>query len=260
MLNVAVIGCGWLGLPLAVSFINKKYSVIGTTTSSNKIPDLKELGISSFLLDLTKSIKQEHLFFLEKVDVFVVNIPPSKLKGDKSYSEILLEFVKLIPINSKVILVSTTGVYPEILKIAEESYEFSESDLNKETVQAEIKLQNFLKNRLTILRLAGLIGVNRHPVKFLAGKKDLPNGYGPINLIHLEDAIGLINKIISVKFWGEIVNGCYPFHPSKSYYYIKKAALYSLIPPVFLEEGEDHKMVSEVKSKIYLNYEYTVEI
>ena len=65
MLNLAVVGCGWLGLPLAVSLKNKNYSVIGTTTFINKIPSLKELGISAFRLDLSDPIKKKELVFLK---------------------------------------------------------------------------------------------------------------------------------------------------------------------------------------------------
>ena len=260
MLNVAVVGCGWLGLPLAVSLKNKNYSVIGTTTSINKIPSLKELGISAFRLDLSDPIQKKELVFLNELDLMILNIPPSKLKGNLSYSEALLVFVKLVQPSTKLIFVSTTGVYPDSIKNADESYQFTEEDLKKETVQAEVKLSKFLANRLTIIRLSGLIGLNRHPVKFLAGKKDLPNGDAPINLIHLEDAIGIIEKVISEQFWGEIINGCYPSHPSKSDYYTKSAILFSLEHPCFLKQGENLKKVSESKSINKLKYNYIASI
>ena len=166
MLNVAVVGCGWLGLPLAVSLKKKNYSVIGTTTSRNKIPSLKELGISAFILDLSEPLQKKDVLFLDQLDLVIINIPPSKLKGDFSYSEALLHFVALIKSKIKIIFVSTTGVYPDSIRIAEESYVFNEEDLEKETVRAEFKLKQFLKNRLTIIRLAGLIGLNRHPINY----------------------------------------------------------------------------------------------
>ncbi len=260
MLNITVIGCGWLGLPLAVSLVKKNHTVFGTTTSINKIPYLKELGISSFVLDLSEPIEKNKIEFLNQSDLVIINIPPSKLKGQKSYSDYLLEFVKLTQTSTKIILISTTGVYPDAIQIADESYEFKLEDLEKETVQAEIKLKDFLANRLTIIRLAGLIGADRHPVKFLAGKKDIPNGNAPINLIHQDDAIGIINKVIAENYWGEIINGCYPSHPVKSKYYMNKAISLDLVPPLFLNQGEKFKKVSEKKSIRDLNYSYSSPI
>ena len=260
MLNIAVIGCGWLGLPLAVSLVKKNHTVFGTTTSINKIPYLKELGIFSFVLDLSEPIENNNIKFLDQIDIAIINIPPSKLKGEKSYSDTLLELVKLTQTTSKIILISTTGVYPDEIQTADESYEFQSIDLEKETVQAEIKLKDYLNNRLTIIRLAGLIGLDRHPVKFLAGKKNIPNGNAPINLIHLDDSIGIIEKVITENFWGQIVNGCYPFHPSKSDYYIKAADLFSLEYPDFLNQGENLKKVSEYKSIEHLKYKYIASI
>jgi nucleoside-diphosphate-sugar epimerase len=260
MLNIAVIGCGWLGLPLAVSLVKNNYTVFGTTTSINKIPYLKELGISSFILDLSKPIQINQVEFLNKIDLVIINIPPSKLKGDKSYSDSLLELVKLIQTSTKIILISTTGVYPDEVQLADESYKFKSEDLEKETVQAEVKLIDYLTNRLTIIRLAGLLGEDRHPVKFLAGRKDIPNGNAPINLIHQNDAIGIINKVIDENYWGEIINGCYPSHPVKSQYYTDKAILLDLEPPLFLNQGEECKKVSEIKSIKELKYSYSSPI
>ncbi len=260
MKNVAVVGCGWLGQPLAVSLLKKKYKVFGTTTSIEKIPDLKKLGIFSFLLDFNKPFINQELTFLNQVDILVLNIPPSKIKGDSSYSEILLEFVKSFPNTIKVIFTSTTSVYPDTIEKADELYQFTEDDLKKETVQAEIKLRDYLKDRLTTLRLAGLIGLSRHPVTFLAGKKNIPNGNAPINLVHLEDVVGIIEKIISDNFWGEIINACYPFHQIKSEYYIEKSTKFDLVPPAFLNQGEKFKIVSGLKSEKVLNYKYIASI
>ena len=43
--TVAVIGCGWLGTPLAVRLIERGYVVLGTTTRGDKVPALTALGI-----------------------------------------------------------------------------------------------------------------------------------------------------------------------------------------------------------------------
>ena len=44
-MKIAVVGCGWLGFPLAKNFVELGNTVIGTTTSSEKLSDLQEAGI-----------------------------------------------------------------------------------------------------------------------------------------------------------------------------------------------------------------------
>ena len=36
MKNVSVLGCGWLGMPLAISLLDEGYSVKGSTTTEKK--------------------------------------------------------------------------------------------------------------------------------------------------------------------------------------------------------------------------------
>ena len=46
--KIGIIGCGWLGLPLAKMFVSNNYKVKGSTTSKEKIEILKKEGIEPF--------------------------------------------------------------------------------------------------------------------------------------------------------------------------------------------------------------------
>jgi len=48
MKNVSILGCGWLGKPMAVSLMNDGFLVKGSTTSEIKIQELESLGIESY--------------------------------------------------------------------------------------------------------------------------------------------------------------------------------------------------------------------
>ena len=48
--TVGIMGCGWLGLPLAQSLIEKGFNVKGTTTSFEKLSVLTNIGIESLSL------------------------------------------------------------------------------------------------------------------------------------------------------------------------------------------------------------------
>ena len=52
MQKISLLGCGWLGLPLAKSLLEKGFLVNGSTTSEDKISILKREGIRPFLISL----------------------------------------------------------------------------------------------------------------------------------------------------------------------------------------------------------------
>ena len=82
--TIAILGCGWLGLPLAKSLLNDGCQVHGSTTSEEKLTDLQTAGIHPFLLSLSENeIKGDVEGFLWDIDVLVINVPP-KLRGGKA--------------------------------------------------------------------------------------------------------------------------------------------------------------------------------
>ncbi|RZJ28768.1 MAG: short-chain dehydrogenase, partial [Flavobacterium sp.] len=54
MTEISILGCGWLGLPLAKSLIQKGYSVKGSTTSENKVDVLQANNIDPFVISLSE--------------------------------------------------------------------------------------------------------------------------------------------------------------------------------------------------------------
>ena len=52
MNNISVLGCGWLGKPLSISFLEEGYIVKGSTTSIDKIETLEKLDIDAYLLNI----------------------------------------------------------------------------------------------------------------------------------------------------------------------------------------------------------------
>jgi len=254
-MKLAIIGCGWLGFPLAKFLVNKGNVVNGTTTSESKLAVLEAENINPFLWNLSLISEVEKI--IEDVSVLIVNIPPRKSDGLETYSEALEILAKKVSTSTRVIFISTTGVYPEHLSFSTADCPFDKMDDSKETVLAEIKLRKQLGDNITIIRMAGLIGPNRHPIKSLSQKQNIPNGDAPLNLIHLNDAIGLIHKVIESNYWGKIINGCYPEHPSKSIYYQSAANHFGLTVPSFLTGGKDLK---EVDASSDLDYIYTTSI
>ncbi len=125
-------------------------------------------------------------------------------------------------------------------------------------------MQNNPNFKTTVLRFGGLIGEDRHPIKFLAGRENLENPEAPINLIHQLDCIGIIEAIIchpeisgqnDKLSFGEIFNAVAPFHPTRKVYYSQKALELNLPKPEFNENKPSvGKIISSEKVTTILGY------
>jgi len=277
-MQVSILGCGWLGLPLAKSLIEKGFSVNGSTTSVEKIPILESLGIQPSIVTLSavegQNNENEIIPFLQNSEVLIVNIPP-KLRRD-SVASLGMTFVEkienLIPFIEKssvekVIFVSSTSVYGEIPlenvqgeknSITEETIPNPDTESGKQLLEVEKILQSNTHFKTTIVRFGGLIGNDRHPIYFLAGRKNIENPDAPINLIHLEDCIGIIHEILRYAQNDNLVlNAVAPFHPSRKTYYTQKAIELQLALPEFEEKNKvAGKIISSEKVETLLNYKF----
>ncbi|NER12966.1 NAD(P)H-binding protein [Leptobacterium flavescens] len=259
-------GCGWLGFPLAVSLIEKGYIVKGSTTSAEKKEVLSEARIQPYLIELSsKAIKGDIDGFLSGTDVFIVNIPP-KLRGINSENFVLKILLLIENIKNhnvkKVLFISSTSVYTDDNSIVSEATQpRPQTESGKQLLEAEQKLQACPEFETTIIRFGGLIGGERHPIYFLSGKKNIKNPNAPLNLIHRDDCMAIIEKILATEKWGTVFNAVYPDHPSKKEYYSRKAAEFKLTPPNFDEATPSTgKTISSDKLIRELNYRFTTAL
>ena len=66
MTQISILGCGWLGLPLAKALLENGFLVKGSTTSVGKLSVLENLGIQAFQIELSETkIQGEVDSFLE---------------------------------------------------------------------------------------------------------------------------------------------------------------------------------------------------
>jgi nucleoside-diphosphate-sugar epimerase len=141
--------------------------------------------------------------------------------------------------------------------VTEETKTCPDTESGKQLVQAEQLLQSNSNFKTTILRFGGLIGEDRHPIKFLAGRKNIDNPNAPINLIHQEDCIGIILEILELDSWKETFNAVTPFHPSRKEYYTQKAIDLNLELPEFNAENSSFgKTILSSKVENVLKYSF----
>lgn len=238
MKQISILGCGWLGLPLAEALIADGFSVKGSTTSENKMPLLEKVGIEPFLIALSENTPLGSISdFLENSSILIIDIPP-KLRGTEKENFVskiayLIPFIKKSTIQN-VLFVSSTSVYGNADDIiTEETPPKPDTESGKQLLEAEMLLQKNDSFKTTVLRFGGLIGDDRNPVKFLSGKQNIENPDAPINFIHQEDCIGIILQIIARNSWNQLYNGVSPFHPTRELYYTQKATELNLPLPKF---------------------------
>ncbi|WP_394747634.1 SDR family oxidoreductase [Spongiimicrobium salis] len=264
--HIGVIGCGWFGLPLAQALVKEGHLVHGSTTSTAKTQELKKHGIFPFVISLSENgISGPIQDFLQSLEVLVVNVPPRLRSGSQEdYTkkmELLLEAIQSSTVR-KIIFISSTSVYGDINgKVTELTTPQPETASGKQMLISEKIFRNATGLQTTIVRFGGLIGPHRHPITRLAGRKGLSNGNAPLNLIHLDDCIGIVQRIIAEAYWDDIFNAVYPYHPSKKEYYSAEALKRGLKAP---EYGEKSSMVGKCISSEKLinvkNYEFVTSI
>lgn len=238
---IAVLGCGWLGLPLAQALVEEGYAVAGSTTTPGRLLPLRDAGIRPYLLELSPTLtatdRDTLHTLLTGVRTLVLNVPPSAARGQ--YVE-LLRPVREAAAHCgvrQVLFVSSTGVYADEPRLMTEADALAAPDDASELLRAESLFAGpDAPFATTVVRLAGLIGPRRPPGRFLAGRTHLPKPQAPVNLIHLTDCIGVISRIIRQNTWGYTFNASAAHHPTRQHFYTAAAAHLGLTPPTFAAE------------------------
>lgn len=265
-MKIAILGLGWLGIPLAQHLLKLSCFIKGSTTTISKIQTLENLGIETHLIKLnSKEIEGNCKAFLENVDILVIDIPPQLRKNN---TESFVEKIELlIPeiVNAhikKVVFISSISVFSDHEStITEETYPNPTSENGKQLWEAEQRLQACNSFQTTVIRFGGLIGNERHPVYYLAGKEHLENPNAPVNLIHLKDCIGVISTVLWSQKHFHLIHAVAPQHPTRKEYYTQKAIDFKLELPRF--DNNNKNQGKKVISNILINqldYQFIEEI
>lgn len=260
-MKIAIVGLGWLGFPLAKSIQSKGHEVVGSTRTNSKIETFKVAGIESVILNDSFDNSQELIRFFENTTVCILNFPPNRKENPdnlKAYGQQAVRIASLFPSNCKFIFVSSTGIYPDENQLAEEAtFDRNAHAEDNHLAFAETELEKLLGTRMTVVRMAGLIGENRNLAVYFSGKENLPNGNAPVNLIHQTDCIRLLEQIIAKNCWGETFNACASEHPTRAEYYTFACEKAGIQLPSFLTDSIwQGKTISNEKSKNVLEFTY----
>jgi len=248
--TISILGCGWLGKQLGVSLLSSGYEVRGSTTAEANAAALDAMGIIPFVFDVENVPAEVRSFF--HTDVLIISLPP-RIRAQKG-EQYVLQIKEVITAArsgnvGNIIMFSTTSVYPDLNRLVTEN----DADPDHPVVRAERIVQiSGIGN--TIIRFGGLFGTGREPGRFLAGKNDVPGGLTFVNLIHADDCVGIVRRIIEENAWGHVLNACADDHPTKQEFYTKAATALGMEPPALVDTPADYKIVSNSRLKEVLCY------
>ena len=243
---ISILGSGWLGLALAESFVGQGYEVKASTRSADRMPEIEAAGAQAFLVDIDQNTDISD--FLES-DIIIVNITSKNIEAFKR----LIKKIQTSRIG-KVLFISSTSVYQNTNRM------LSESDRAENLESPLYLIENLFRNspqfQSTVIRFGGLFGYNRHPGRFF-GDRSISNADAPINLIHRDDCIGIIDRIVYRGVWSEVFNACADTHPSKREFYSHARESLGLAAPTFADQAQaPFKIISNKKIKRVLDYKF----
>ena len=263
-MQISILGAGWLGLSLGEALVADGHTVKASTTTRDKLAQIEAAGMQAYQLSIDRegTLSDPGDFFT--TDLLIITLPPGGRRDPEVEERYPKQVVAIIraAIRSgirRLLFTSSTSVYGDVEAEVQETTTLSPATASGRALEAvEGYLQELTDLQVTILRLAGLAGPDRHPGRWFAGKKNVPNGQQRVNMVHREDVIGIIRAVIQQGGWGEVFNVCADEHPMKADFYRKATEDYGEVLPEFVvdPDGPLGKVVSNVKGREMLKYSY----
>ena len=257
---VAVIGCGWVGWPLARALLVAGAEVRGSATTPEKVAALRAEGVAATRLRLTPDTSphsDELTELLRGAHSLVLTVPPGRGPERERYAEYLSPVAQAAALHGveRLIFTSSTGVYPNDPRVMTEADAQAAPDSPSPLLRAEAALAA-AGVPLTVLRFAGLYGPGRPPGRFLAGRTEVGEGSAPVNLVHLDDCVGAVQRMLGGDFGGQTFNVCAAAHPLRRDFYPAAARALGLEAPSFAPHEGGGKIISSEAFRAATGYHF----
>jgi nucleoside-diphosphate-sugar epimerase len=258
--KISILGCGWLGLPLARAFVATGASVKGSVRHADKLNLLEQYGLEPFVVDLCGIATIDLRFF--DCDVLFLAFPP------QSKDEATLNYLQKVSLvcelargrSSHIVLFSSTSVFANSqVEVDELTVPIPDTEAGRIIREAELYLINDRPAQSSIIRLGGLIGPGRNLVKHFAGRSEIEGGENPINLISLRDAVAFCFTWFNKEQPTGVLHAVHPHHPSRSAFYTQLCKHSGMSLPNFVVNQTSNKTVFGLQSSEKLAFQYTFE-
>lgn len=243
--KLVITGYGWLAGYLSDALngdlLDGKLDIIGTSRQESKLSLLADKGVTPVHYALGGSTQAlcEHL----KHATLLINIPPGRRNTDlDAFTQNMKSLIDdaITAQAAHIIFISTTSVYgdnkePALSDVNEKSAVAPETASAKAHVAIEQHLASkATSTKYTIVRLAGLVGPDRHPARSLSGRS-ISDGNKRVNLVHITDVVEALSRIIRTPPAENLLHLCSLAHPKRGEYYVTAAHALTVPPPEFSE-------------------------
>jgi nucleoside-diphosphate-sugar epimerase len=257
-MKISIVGCGWLGLALGEELIKDGHQVLGSTTSTEKLEKLRQADIAPYFLKLEPMPTGENFNQLFQTDLLIINIPPGRKTNTPEFYEEQIKYLRyLIDQHQvpKVIFVSSTSYYPNTNQMVDERFLYDlENGSSRAVVQAEKQIKQSSSD-VILLRCGGLMGEDRIPGRWFAGK-ETTGAETPVNYIHREDVIGVIQFLIEKKASDTTLNLVCPDHPNRKEVHEAMALKYGFQDPIWIDPHHTASKIVSSEKLVSLGYQF----
>jgi nucleoside-diphosphate-sugar epimerase len=204
-----IVGCGYIGLPLALRLHGEGHEIIGWVHSPASAETLAGHGFEQIVIG---SVSEEKLWKSIKGDIdLVVHCASSGRGGPEAYREVFLEGVKMMNAHqpkARRIFVSSTSVYGQAQGeiVTEESIAEPITETGQILREAE---KEALASGVIVVRSVGIYGPGRGVLweKFRRGDAVIEgDGQRWINQIHQHDLVSALVHLSEKGESGQIYN------------------------------------------------------
>ncbi len=211
--RIAIIGCGYVGLAVGQKLAAIGHDVAATTTSQSRMDELQQVGMTPHRIELKEADKLHDL--LADRDAAILTYGAGR-NGDykRVYVQGARSIVEAVSSSSlrRIIYTSSTRVYGQNDGdwVDETSPTTSSDEKGQLLVEAERVLLNGISNAqrqsvdVSVLRLGGIHGPLRElsPRILILAEQTRDDGQAYINLIHLDDIVTVMTKLLPVNHHG----------------------------------------------------------
>jgi len=257
--TIGILGFGWLGSALAEALLQKKYTVHASKTNWEDTSEASPSGLKKFQLVVGDKKMKGDLSFFENTSQLLILLPPSQRKTGFDLLAVLKTLYAYLPNTAveRILFTSSTSIYGAQAGTLDERTPAYPNTQNGTTLT---QCETFIQEQdlpYVVLRLGGLIGPNRHPIKQLQ-HKSISNPEGFINFIHQTDAVNILIKILENESLEGIFNGVCPSHPKRRDYYEAMAKKRGLPPLRFTNEPPLERIIDSKKITDAIGYTFEV--
>ncbi|WP_062265609.1 NAD(P)H-binding protein [Endozoicomonas arenosclerae] len=255
--SISIVGYGRVGLPLAEALVEKGYDVSGTVTRQEKCDELNARGLKTSVLKFTPEPEGD-LKTAFNANILIVTVPPSR-ETSSHFTTIMQRIADEAESHSvkKVLFISATSVYRQNNDVVREEDASHDSDafMGLSWLPIEELFTQRSSFATTVVRFSGLMGRGINPGLYFAGR-ELKGPDSLVNMIHVDDCVGIMTAIIEQDAWGEVFNGSADEHPTKRDFYNRACEASDMPSPVFLNEAAPYRIVNSDKVKSKLGYRF----